>query len=183
MKSLSASAPHLIVMTGIPGSGKTFFAEKFAETFSAPFISYPQLLSISRDDAGANAVTMDLLIEVMKTKQTIVFEGSTAQLVQRTDLIKFAQKYNYQVLFVWVQTDYNTAKLRLSKQLSGTEYDQLAKEFEPLGKQENHVVISGHHTYSTQIRTVLKRLSSQQAAPAAPTDSAQQHATTRHHVR
>jgi len=39
MKPLSLSKPHVIVTVGIPGSGKSFFAEHFAATFKAPLIS------------------------------------------------------------------------------------------------------------------------------------------------
>lgn len=166
MRSLNSTFPHLIVMAGIPGSGKTSFAEQFAETFSAPFISYPQLLSISHDTSSASDIAIDLLIEVMKTRQAIIFEGETATAVKRAELTKFAQKHKYQVLFIWVQTDYSTAKARLAKQLSSSDYDQLAEQFEPLEERENHVVISGRHTYSTQVRAVLKRLSPQQKNPS-----------------
>ena len=40
MKSLSPANPRVLFVVGIPGAGKTYFAEQFAETFGAPFIEY-----------------------------------------------------------------------------------------------------------------------------------------------
>ena len=159
MKSLSVSAPHIVAMAGIPGAGKTQFAEQFADMFTAPFISYPQLVALSDNPSASAEVALDLLTEVMKTKQTIIFEGLTEKQAERIDLTKFAKRYGYHVLFVWVQADQNAAKQRLAKHLSAATYDTLVKDFEPLEEAENHLVISGHHTYTTQARTVLKRLS------------------------
>ena len=40
MKPPIPAIPHVILMIGIPGAGKSTFAERFSETFQAPIVSY-----------------------------------------------------------------------------------------------------------------------------------------------
>lgn len=158
MKSLSLSTPHIIATVGVPGSGKTHFAEQFAETFSAPLISHHRLQDIAADESMINAIMPKLLKEVMKTKQTIVFEGATDRRVERMELAKLARENGYKILFVWVQADQNTSKQRALRQMSLENYERLLARFSSPHKTEQYVVISGRHTYGTQAKTILKRL-------------------------
>ena len=168
MKSLSLNKPHVIVMVGVPGSGKSFFAEKFAETFHAPYLSRDKVASLVPDGIVADKLILMNLAEFMKTKHSIIVEGPTLTRAERTEINKLARKSGYEVLLVWVQTHPDTAKMRsLKANKSATiqsvrtpdEYDQQAKRFNPPSAQEKPVVISGMHTYATQVRAVLKKLS------------------------
>ena len=168
MKSLSLTKPHVIVMVGVPGSGKSFFAEKFAETFHAPYLCRDKVVSLVRDSAAADKLILMNLAEFMKTKHSIIIEGPTISRAERTEINKLARKSGYEVLLVWVQTHPDTAKTRsLKASKSATiqsvrtpdDYDQQAKRFNPPTAQERPVVISGMHTYATQVRAVLKKLS------------------------
>ena len=167
MKSLSLSQPHLLVMVGIPGSGKTLFAERFSMTFNAPHIDYGLILEI----AGQNHDVSDayagyLLKELFKTGQTIIFDGPTATREERTALKDLASTSGYTCLFVWVQTDKETAKSRFLKaqhqhgrRMNDNQYEALLKNFvPPINKEHQSVVISGKHTYATQLKAVLKNL-------------------------
>lgn len=158
MKSLSLSSPHIIATVGLPGVGKTYFAEQFAETFSSPLISSHIFDQIGADKNLINQINLGFLKEVMKTKKTIVFEGATDRRVDRMELAKLARQNGYKVLFVWVQTDPSTAKQRALRQISPEQYDMHVKRFSAPHETESSVVISGRHTYSTQARTILKRL-------------------------
>jgi len=169
MKSLSLSTPHIIATVGIPGSGKTHFAEQFAETFSAPLISHHRLQDISSDEKMINQTALTFMKEVMKTRQTIVFEGATDRRVERAELAKLARENGYKILFVWVQTDQNTARQRALKQIDQDTYKHLTKRFSAPHRSENYVVISGRHTYATQAKTLLKKLTESRAqASSAP---------------
>ncbi|MBI3889304.1 hypothetical protein HY312_01855 [Candidatus Saccharibacteria bacterium] len=42
MKSLNLTKPHLIVVVGIPGAGKTYFGQQFSTTFNAPYLKYDE---------------------------------------------------------------------------------------------------------------------------------------------
>ena len=77
MKPLQLSSPHLIIMVGAPGAGKTQFATEFAKMFNAPILSSDTLRELSSDDALIHKAAVDLLRELLKPKQTIIFDGNT----------------------------------------------------------------------------------------------------------
>ena len=183
MKSLRLSQPHMIAVVGIPGSGKTFFAEKFAKTFHAPYVSDQKLVDLGVDDPDAIAGVTDYQInELLKTKQSIILEIPINTRVARAKLSKLAEKAGYQTLFVWVQTDPATAKsrsLKANKNLSNEEYDQQLKHFKPLAQAEKPLVISGKHTYATQAKVVLTKIS----APRTEAIKREVEPTIREHSR
>lgn len=195
MKSLHLSKPHLILMVGIPGSGKSFFAEKFAETFRAPCISEERIAELipENPDAVVPIATMQL-DELLKTGQTVVFEGDTATRTARTELTKQARRAGYEPLLIWVQTDSATAELRATRQtrssthrvISLEEFDRAVRRFTAPTAMEKPVVISGKHTYATQAKVVLKRLtgprteiSSHTTPPVRPHQSDRRNITIR----
>jgi predicted kinase len=166
-------------MTGVPGSGKTFFAEKFAETFRAPYVSYE---TIARMCGGNDPeVPRDLfyyqLEELLKTQQTIIIEGLSDTRTERTELGRRARGAGYVPLLLWVQTDPVAAKTRTirvtknkpNRTLTPAEYDQHAKRFTQPNAIEKPVVISGKHTYATQAKVILKKLSAPRSEISAHT--------------
>lgn len=163
MKSLSLSQPHLIALVGIPGSGKTFFAEKFAETFHAPYVSHEKIAVFAKD--AAKPITFIQLEELLKTNQSVVVDGLTDTRTERADLAKIARANGYETLFVWVQTDPQTAKIRTMKArtLGPEEYNKAVRRFTAPNEAEKPVVVSGKHTYATQAKVVLKKLSAPRA--------------------
>jgi predicted kinase len=170
MKPLSLALPHLIVMVGIPGSGKSFFAEHFASTFNAPYVSFSELSyeifgQNSPDTAVTAKVSNYVLGQLLKTGQTVVYEGPTEIKSVRIALVKIAKDNGYNPLLVWVQTESAAAKIRATKKQTGKTYlndeqfDTILRRFTPPSSTEKAIVISGKHTYASQLRIVLKRLS------------------------
>lgn len=167
MKSLSLNQPHLLITVGIPGSGKSFFAEKFAATFKAPYVDYSVIMEMSGQNSDlSDAYAGYLLKELFKTRDTIVFDGPTSTRAERTALKDLAASAGYTSLFIWVQTDTETAKTRFIKEhkkigrhVTAQQYAAIIKDFSPpVAKEHPAVVISGKHTYATQARAVLKNL-------------------------
>lgn len=166
MKHLSLAKPHLIVTVGIPGSGKSFFAERFAETFGAPYVCEEKIVELA-PGGDIDAITLLQLDELLKTKQSIVFDGASNTRTERMALSKKAREAGYNILFIWVQTDQTAAKARAlqpqksdhTKAISSEEYDKLLKRFTPPNLGEKPLVISGKHTYASQAKVVLRRLS------------------------
>ena len=72
MKSLHLSRPHAIMMVGIPGSGKSFFASQYADTFGTPYIDFGTIADIT-DDAEKASEVFDVLMgsEVAPRKKFI----------------------------------------------------------------------------------------------------------------
>ena len=173
MKPLIPNTPHVIIMVGIPGAGKTTFAENFAKTFHAPYINPRSISDLTGiDDEATERVTKLLFDELLKTRHTLIYEGSTFAKVQREALETMIIKAGYKPLLVWVQTDPFESKRRATKKGAGTSpisasaFDALVAQFQNPTEKEKPVVISGKHTYTTQLRTVLKRLAGVQ--PTTP---------------
>jgi len=172
MKSSDTIKPHLIIMVGIPRSGKSFFAEHFAETFKAPIISFDKLRkeiftnpSFSKDeDEIISKVASHVLDEVLKTKRTIIYEGQTNLRNERATIAKKAHDAGYEPLFIWVQTETIAAQKRATKSsiekpsLSDEEFNDKLKHFSAPHQNEKAIVISGKHTYASQLKIVLKHL-------------------------
>lgn len=167
MKSLRLARPHAIMMVGIPGSGKTFFAEKFAATFGAPFIDSLAIEALAKDEKAAGTLIALTVGEIAKTKQTFVFEGNADSRVRRTEFVRWASNRGYQPLIVWVQTDEATSRTRTlkAKSLTKEEFIATIADFSPPHRDEKPIVISGKHTYASQAKVVLRQLSAE-ARPA-----------------
>lgn len=178
MKALSLSRPLLILTIGLPGAGKSFFARHFSDTFNAPLISADVLRFELFEKPSFNPSEQGLikrlighqLAELIKTKSSIVVDGFCNTRAERQMLDQFAQKHNYGLLLVWVQTDEPTAKTRATDRkakrpgdeyntsLSPEQFVTFSKRFTAPSKVEDYVVISGKHTYTTQAKMVLRKL-------------------------
>lgn len=181
MKPLSLTKPHIIVMLGIPSSGKTFFAEQFATTFHTPFIHYAKLAKLSGlSSTGIHKIVAYQLRELLKTKQSIIIEGFAESRADRTALTKRAHSAGYEVLYVWVQTDPNAAMQRAVRSLaqegkrtmSARQYEQQANTFVMPLATDSVAVISGKHTFASQVKTVLNKLTAPRAEAASRTTPA-----------
>ena len=163
MKSLQLDAPHAIVVIGIQGSGKTFFARRFADMFNAPFIDESEIGDVCGSVEVTQKIMAITLHEVVKTKATIVLEVDAAARTKRIELIRDLKKAGYETLFVWVQIDSDTAFMRSQKQrgVSADTHGRSVQRFTAPKAPEPFLVISGKHTYASQARIVLKKLSGQ----------------------
>ncbi len=168
MKPLTPTSPHAIIMVGIPGSGKSTFAERFASTFGAPFINstvFKYQLSLS--DAQTAALQSMVLHELLKTQRTLLIEGATHKRAQRTALVNAITKAGLRPLIVWVQTDPGEARRRAVRPLpkgsglTNQEFDSVVAAFQPPAPAEAALVISGKHTYATQLKVVLKHIANE----------------------
>lgn len=170
MESLHLSRPFAIMMVGLPGSGKSFFASQFAEMFHTPYIDTLVLEKLSRDSDAAGELIGVVLGQIATTKQSFVFEGNSDSRTHRTEFAKWARGKGYEPLFVWVQTDPRTALKRTLKNgsLNRESFEAIVRGFSAPHPDEKPVVISGRHTYASQARVILAHL----GAHSRPTPSA-----------
>ena len=109
--------------------------------------------------AVANKVANYLLDEVMKTGRTIIYDGQTDLRTERALIAKKSRDSDYEPLFVWVQTESATAKKRAAKSIARIEeFDAKLKRFSTPHQTEKAIVISGKHTYNSQLKIILKHL-------------------------
>lgn len=185
MKALSLARPLLIFIVGLPGAGKSYFARHFSDTFGAPLASADTLRfelfdkpSFSQNEYGLIKRLLERqLLELLKTKNTVLIDGVCNTRQERTGLEQLASQHGYGTLTVWVQTDEPTAKarsLQRNPKRPGDEFNSRlnAEQFETLAKRfaqptrEDYVVISGKHTYTTQAKMVLRKLAAPRAEKA-----------------
>lgn len=191
MKPLTAASPHAIIMIGIPGSGKTTFADHFADTFQALIVSQTKLQrEFQLTNAGAEALRDIVLTEFMKTTKTLVIDGGLDSKDKREDMVRKLVKAGYRPMVVWVQTDTNEAFRRATKPypkgsgMQDQEFDALLDAFDAPGAKEKMVVISGKHTYASQLKIVLKQLATpDHSQPKVPMTKAEKEEATRVTVR
>ncbi len=162
MKSLQLDKPHALVVVGIQGSGKTFFAQKFADTFNAPFIEQAQFKKNATDDAAADTLMASMISEISKTGRSIVVELDLTSRTERSELTKRLKADGYVTMFVWVQIDTDTAISRAyrTSRVDEASYRERMRAFSPPHPTEKALVISGKHTFATQAKAVLKKLAS-----------------------
>lgn len=166
MKSLQLEKPHAIVVVGIQGSGKSFFAEKFSETFSAPYLDDKQFIDLAKNKSAAKKISDALLGELLKTHKTIVIEADGSK-ASRIELASTLKKAGYEMLLVWVQVDSVTAMGRARKVSGITQHDykEGLKQFVAPQEADQALVVSGKHTFASQAKTVLKKLSGTNRPP------------------
>ena len=180
MKPLTPASPHAIIMIGIPGSGKSTFAEHFADTFKALIVSQTKLQrEYGLSDIAAESLRDFILSEYIKTHRTVLIDGGLDVKTARDDLVRRLVKEGYRPLIVWVQTDTTESLRRAVKPyprgsgMTPDEFDELVTLFDPPHEKEKTVVISGKHTYASQLKIVLKQLAttdaSQPKLPPTPT--------------
>lgn len=176
MKSLSLSKPHLILMVGIAGAGKSFFAEQFSETFQAPLVSSAAIMT-AIGKAGVpqkivNALIDQQMKELFKSRQSFIVDGHSDTKAERIALTSLARKHDYELLVIWVQTEPATAKQRSLKAAKDQPHRRITtaeqhaaavRRFTAPHSTEKPIVISGKHTYATQAKMVLRKLAEPRA--------------------
>jgi len=167
-----------MMVIGIPGAGKSFFARQFSDTFSAPVVSCDHLRYAIYEEpthSKAEEATLQYLAEyqigeLLKTKKTFIIDGGMNAKVDRLKVEKIAREAGYGTLVIWVQTDEPTSRLRATKRKDGRrgdewnasidpdQFESYVKRLTPPSPAETLVVISGKHTYATQAKVILKKL-------------------------
>jgi predicted kinase len=176
MKTLSLSKPLILILIGLPGSGKSFFAEKFSEMFTSPLVSHDrlrfELFTSPKFSPNEFEIITRLaeyqMAELVKTKRSFIVDGGGNTFAERQKLQRLAKANGYDTLLIWTQTDDLTCRKRAlnrspkgvdaqSPNLTEQQWVSQAKRFNP-PTREHYMVISGKHAFSTQAKMVLRKL-------------------------
>lgn len=176
-----AVKPKLLLLVGIPGAGKTFFAEKFSSEYQIPFINlndwrynlFDQPTFDRQEDAKLFNFGQSILEQIFKTRKSVLIEGGLDSRTDRQRYINLARQNNYEPMVIWVQNVEQESRIRatrLNKKLpkqfliTSEAFDNTIRRFTAPNIAEKPVVISGKHAFSTQYRTILKRIVEQRSA-------------------
>lgn len=199
MKSLSTSRPLVVLMVGIPGAGKSFFARQFADIFHTPLVSYDKIHFLlfsepefTKDEELLVASLMNSQMqELFKTQKTFIVDGAVNSRAARAEVERVARKHDYGTLTIWVQTDNDSAKYRVTTRkksrdgdkynarMTAEQFDRHSQRINPPVHKEDHVVVSGKHTFASQAKAVLKKI----VAPRDVTPGIVERHSATHHAR
>ena len=147
-----SNGQRAILVFGAPCSGKTTFGKQFAAQFNATFYD---LDALKQEHNLSRQFILLLVEQIARTGSTLVFEGGISTEKERST--------GYTPTLIWIQTDVNTVRARLKNKLKSidkakTVYDTRVKELEAPSDAEAPIVLSGKHTYHTQLKQVLTQL-------------------------
>ena len=149
-----------VLVFGAPCSGKTTFCEKFAKKFKAPYFD----LGLLADEYHLDRKMIVLLLEqIAKTGQMLVVEGGLDTEADRIEIRKILRSAGYSSSLIWIQTDVGTIRSRLKARLKSVSaakatYEDKLELLEAPTDFENPIVLSGKHTFETQLRHVLSQI-------------------------
>lgn len=157
---LKKARPRGLLIFGAPCSGKTTFAEKFAEKFGLAYYD----LDVLKDKGFSREQIIDVVNLLTKTRQTILIEGGIETEQYRTEIRNALRNSGYDPALIWIQTDMATIKIRMRKRFRSTakakkEYDKNIAELEAPAEFEHPIILSGKHTFETQSKHALTGLS------------------------
>lgn len=149
-----------ILVFGVPCSGKTTFGKQFAEQFNATFYDLDTL----KEEHNLSRQFILLLVEqIARTGSTLVFEGGIDTEKDRREIAEILRSAGYSPTLIWIQTDVATVRARLKARLKSVEkaktvYENRIQALEGPADSEAPIVLSGKHTYHTQLKQVLTQL-------------------------
>lgn len=155
-----ANSQRAILVFGAPCSGKTTFSQQFAAQFNATFYDLDRL---QQEHNLSRQFILLLISEIAKTGATLVIEGGNDTERDRKELAEILRNAGYTPTLIWIQTDVSTIRTRLKNKLKSVEkaktvYENRIKTLEAPSDAEAPIVLSGKHTYHTQLKQVLTQL-------------------------
>ena len=152
--------PRAILVFGAPCSGKTTFCENFARRFK---IAFYDLESLKTNYNLSRKLVLMLVEQLAKTNQTMIFEGGVKTERERNEMRHILRTAGYSVSIVWLQTDIVTIRNRLKNKYKTVNkakeiYDTVIPSLEAPSDLEFPIILSGKHTFETQLKHILAGL-------------------------
>ena len=152
--------PRALLVFGAPCSGKSTFSKKFAKRFNLAFFDLEELQSkyhLSRK------VILVFIEQIAKTGQTVLIEGCLNTERDREEVRHVLRAAGYATSTIWIQTDIATIRSRLKARYKNVEeakntYDSMVAALEAPSEAEAPIILSGKHTFETQVKHVLAGL-------------------------
>lgn len=178
MAKVIPNKPLFIMLYGFPGAGKTSFARQLCEHLQAAHVHddriRAELFDNPRYDAQENAIITQLTEymtgEFLSAGISVVYDTNASRAAQRQLWREMARRTHAQPILIWFQIDMESSFARAMKRDRRRADDKYAA---PMNRQlfeasvgrmqnpginEEYIVVSGKHLFSTQLSAVMKRL-------------------------
>ncbi len=177
MNKVILNKPVLICLYGYPGSGKSFLARNLISSIQMINVNAErvrnELFERPRYDAQENAVIAHLMNymseEFLNSGVGVVYDANVTRMAQRRRLRELAKKSHAEYLLVWLQIDVDSAFARTQQRdrrtnddryaepQTRTTFDQKLTDMQN-PQNENYLVLSGKHSFSSQKGAILNKL-------------------------
>ncbi len=177
MTKVAPTKPLLILLYGYPGSGKTYFARQLTQHLQAAHVHGDrirgELFDKPRYDKEENEVIAQLMDymtgEFLNAGLSVVYDTNAMRAGQRRLLRDMARKVHAQPLLIWFQIDTESSFARTQNRDRRRSDDKFAAPYDRAffdriagamqnPQSEDYIVISGKHTFATQLSAIMKRL-------------------------
>lgn len=178
MEKLLPQKPVLILLYGFPGSGKTYFSRQFSLEVQAAHLEEDRIRHelfetprFTKQENYALGRIMEYMAgEFLESGISVVYDTNAMRVAQRRNLRDMARKHKAEVITVWFQVDPDTAFVRNQKRDRRKNDDRFAAGYGPdsfryLASNMQHpeptedfIVISGKHSFPSQMGGVIKKL-------------------------
>lgn len=121
----------IYIMVGLPGSGKTTYANEFSEKIQAPVIHRDNMKKI--DDILKN------ILIILKTQDNIIIDACNTDYLKRKVFVDLANKYKFKIIAISINIDKDKAIERDSKReqkVGAIVINILAKKYNKPSKNE-----------------------------------------------
>lgn len=172
---ITPNKPFIIFLYGFPGAGKTAFARQLAEDMG--HVAHLQQDRLSHELYGENTPRTQkaarnamnyMTREFLKAGVSVIYDTDVHRMAERRTLRDAARSAKATPILIWLQIDAESAFARGQKRDRRKADDHHTKQytqetFQAILKRmqnpdnEDYVVISGKHTFSTQRSSVMKK--------------------------
>ena len=140
--------PRALLVFGAPCSGKTTFGRKFAKRFNLAFYDLDELQS---------------KYHLSRKIILVLIEGCLDTEKDRKEVSQILSAADYQISTIWIQTDMATIRARLKARYKNVAdaknaYEVAVARLEAPSEEESPIILSGKHTFDTQVKHVLAGL-------------------------
>jgi len=142
----------IIIVFGLPGSGKSYFASRLAGNMEASYVSSDvirkQLFEVIEYSIEEKKMVYEVMMKEMKKciqlGEDIVLDATFYKESIRNEFISTAHAYDERILFIEVRADQQVVldRLRLKRKYSDADYSvhvHMKKAFQPL--EMDHLII------------------------------------------
>lgn len=178
MAKIFLSKPALIILYGLPGAGKTYFARQFCEEVQAAHLQgdrirfelFDQPRYDRQEDGVVNHLMTYMAEEFLRAGISVVLDANARRLNQRRELRDLARRSKAQNTLIWFQIDTESAFIRIAKRdrrrsddrysapMDRSTFNTFTGHMQNPATTEEYTVISGKHPFSSQRSAVLKKL-------------------------